>query len=430
MITLTSTELNYLIYRYLLEEGYHHSAYVFGRESMLEDNTEVPQILHDAIKKYVTRGVEMEYIEMHTDENNRIKKCTSKYSISTPHKCIETALEASPIYLKSQESDVSLCAWSSTGELVTGSRSCNLSLWMLPQKQAQNQWKLGVNEGFSHGITGISVESNSFFTKQQVSSTVIAAATNSGDIFVSDRQLEWRVLKAHKGPVVAVSLKGSNLLTGGWDGICKRWEIHKQSLVEVERWNLHNGAVMDIIPFDSGFATCSVDGSICCVDKDKGIMVLRGHSGEVNALKRAENVLVSCSDDSTVKLWNYNTPDAICTLEAHKKEVYTIDTNSKYVVSGSFDSNVCLWDIERQSLLSILEGHKKPIYSVAFSFDGSLIASAGLDYVVNIWDTRSYEIAKEFNVGSGVYQVQFSPSGSMLAVCSSNPHPLILELRR
>ncbi|KAI5181482.1 transducin (beta)-like 1 [Nematocida sp. AWRm80] len=428
MITLTSTELNYLVYRYLIEEGYTHSAYVFGRESMIEDAVNCPTINRNGLKNYVIKGVEMEYIEKHTDTKNGIRKCISKYSISMEHKCIDKVLEIEPRYLESQNSDVSLCAWAQNGELVTGSQNCILRIWDVPNPK--KEWQLGVNQNNSHGITGVAIESDSLFGTP-TKGTVVVGTTHSGDLFVSKNNQEWKVSQAHKGPIVSISLKDKELFTGGWDGICRKWETKEDTLQETNSWKLHNGSIMDILMLKKGFVTCSGDSTLCSIDKiTNKITKMTGHQNEVNALRHHKETIVSCSDDRTLRLWQFNNPTPLATLTGHTKEIYSIDISNETVASGSFDSTVKLWDITKQKLLSTLESHTKSIYTVAFSKDSTLLASGGLDSIVKLWDTRSNELAKEYYIGAGIYQLEFNPEGSALLVCSSNPRPILLEIRK
>ncbi|OAG29723.1 transducin (beta)-like 1 [Nematocida displodere] len=426
MITLTSTELNYLIFRYLVDEGYAHSAYVFGRESLIEDNPNTPEVEHNALKQYVSKGIEMEYIARHS-ENGRLKRCTAKYSISHYHKCTDQSLEIYPTYLETHNSDVSLCAWSEEGELVTGSQNCMLRLWSPPS--IKGEWQLGQNESSTHGITGLAIESSSRLIDERPG-TVVVGATHNGDLFVGKHGRDWRILQAHKGPIVALSLREASVVSGGWDGLCKEWIFNGDKLVENDRWVLHKGPVMDILSFPTGFVTCSVDTTLCTVDKEGAPVKMIGHTGEVNSIKRIGTSIVSCSDDGTLKIWKYGVAMPVETLTGHSKEVYSVATSYPHIASGSFDADVRIWECERGSLTAVLQGHTKAIYTVAFSPDGSLLASGGLDSTVRIWDTRSNGLAKEFLVGSGIYQVEFSPHNTTLAVCSSDPRPIVLDLRR
>lgn len=430
MITLTSTELNYLVYRYLIEEGYTHAAYVFGHETMIEDNPEVPQLQMNALKHYITKGIELEYVEKHTDMAGGLRKCTSKYSISAPHMCIEQEIEIHPVYLESQESDISLCAWAENGEMVTGSQNCLLRLWSVPN--ITREWKLGVNQNNAHGITGVAIESDSTFGNSKKGTTVVGT-THNGDLFITKNGKEWKTQQGHRGPIVAVSLKGDELLTGGWDGLCKRWKIENNSLVDVKAWSLHKGPIMDILSMEQGIVTCSADGTLGCIEKkkhDSHVLKLSGHDSEINSIIEMNGRIISCSDDKSLKIWKFNQKDPINTLTGHTQEVYSIASSQSIFASGSFDATVGLWSPERSEALQFLVGHNKPIYTVDFSQDGALLASGGLDPVVKLWDVRSNELVKEFDIGAAIYQIEFSPKNNSLLVCSSDPRPIILDIRK
>lgn len=65
-------------------------------------------------------------------------------------------------------------------------------------------------------------------------------------------------------------------------------------------------------------------------------------------------------------------------------------------------------------------GHRGPVVGIEFSPDGSLVASAGADGVVRIWDSQT-GLPRPFSAGvttSAVDQMEFSPTSERLAVLS------------
>ena len=62
------------------------------------------------------------------------------------------------------------------------------------------------------------------------------------------------------------------------------------------------------------------------------------------------------------------------------------------LASASCDHSVALWDTVTYNLISPLKGHRDMVYSVAFSQDGSRVASGGQDNQCIVWDARSFEI--------------------------------------
>src|ERR1700691_6450883 len=59
------------------------------------------------------------------------------------------------------------------------------------------------------------------------------------------------------------------------------------------------------------------------------------------------------------------------------------------IASGSDDKTVRIWDAKTGVHLSTLKGHSDLVQSVAFSPDGSHIASGSSDKTVQIWDAKT-----------------------------------------
>ncbi len=62
------------------------------------------------------------------------------------------------------------------------------------------------------------------------------------------------------------------------------------------------------------------------------------------------------------------------------------------IASGSTDKTVRLWDAASGDLLETLTGHEGTVSSVVFSPDGTRIVSGSVDQTVRLWDTASGEL--------------------------------------
>jgi WD40 repeat protein len=64
------------------------------------------------------------------------------------------------------------------------------------------------------------------------------------------------------------------------------------------------------------------------------------------------------------------------------------------VVSGSQDETVRYWDVRSGKCLRIITAHSETVTSVSFSRDGTLILSSGYDGVARIWDVYTGQCLK------------------------------------
>ncbi len=96
------------------------------------------------------------------------------------------------------------------------------------------------------------------------------------------------------------------------------------------------------------------------------------------------------------------------------------------LASGSWDRHVRLWDVQTGELvweLSDYGGRMKTVTSVAFSPDGSIVASSGStnDGKVRLWDPQTGELLRALEAGDRkrVTSVAFAPDGQTLASAST-----------
>ena len=62
------------------------------------------------------------------------------------------------------------------------------------------------------------------------------------------------------------------------------------------------------------------------------------------------------------------------------------------IVSGSNDHTIKIWDVKTGKVIKTLKGHMYSVESVAWSYNGLMIVSGSLDNTVNIWDVKSGNI--------------------------------------
>ena len=90
--------------------------------------------------------------------------------------------------------------------------------------------------------------------------------------------------------------------------------------------------------------------------------LLAPHSSHVSFSPNSRYVLAS-TQDSTIRLWNYQTSRCVKTYTGHTNRTYSLvaafsNTGGQYIVSGSEDAKIYIWDLQSRRIAQILEGHK------------------------------------------------------------------------
>ena len=110
-------------------------------------------------------------------------------------------------------------------------------------------------------------------------------------------------------------------------------------------------------------------------------------------------------------------PPVLVDLAGHDGDVFGVafSPDGTKVASTSNDQSIIVWNLADNAKVAQLKGHVGQVYGVAFHPGGQLLASCGADKSVILWNLADQKEVRRF-AGSAepLYQVTFTPDGKQL----------------
>src|SRR5262249_23247235 len=86
------------------------------------------------------------------------------------------------------------------------------------------------------------------------------------------------------------------------------------------------------------------------------------------------------------------------------------------LLATSSHNEVRLWELPSGQLNATLKGHLQDVVAVAFSRDGKTLVTGGMDGKVKLWNVTTHQELATFALGGLCPMLGFSADGRMLAV--------------
>src|SRR6218665_1567579 len=94
--------------------------------------------------------------------------------------------------------------------------------------------------------------------------------------------------------------------------------------------------------------------------------ILTGHTGYITSLLIEELYVVSGSADSTVRKWNMGSCECVTVYRGHTSKVSRVICTGEFLLSSSSDKTVRCWDFVEGTCLRVFRGHGNSVMTIAF----------------------------------------------------------------
>lgn len=187
----------------------------------------------------------------------------------------------------------------------------------------------------------------------------------------------------------------------------------------------HRAPVTRVIfhPIFSIMISASEDATIKLWDFETGDYerTMKGHTDSVQdvALDKDGKLLASCSADMSVKLWDFQTYECIKTMHGHDHNVSSVTflPTSDYIVSSSRDKTIKMWEVQTGFCVRTYTGHREWVRMVRVSLDGNLLASCSNDQTVRVWVAGGKDVKMEMRDHDHVVEcVAWAPEAATQAI--------------
>lgn len=405
-MSITSDELNFLVYRYLQESGYVHSAFVFAYESLVgRADLATADIPPGALINFLQKG--LQYIEIEKELEQGSGKLVNGLSLLSA----------------ARDSDEAIAGNNSAGAAGSGGDPMDIS---------DGTGRGGQGKGGAGATTlGLSGQGKG------------GAAAGDGAWVTKEDVTE---LKGHKMEVLvcAWNPKADVIASGSADSTVRLWTIPRgasglpagnvasknPTVLQHSSDDSSGSSSRDVTSLDwrpdgQQLASGSYDGTGRIWDlKGKLVKTLSCHKGTIFSIRWSPNCtyLLSGSVDKTAVVWDASSGTVLQVFDNHKEPVLDIAwRNNETFATCSTDKMIYLCEVGKQKPLTQFSGHTDEVNAIEWSSDSQRLVSCSDDFTARLWKPGNTNPVRTFNEHTAaIHQVKWCPTNPALFATASH----------
>ncbi|KAI8377737.1 WD40-repeat-containing domain protein [Radiomyces spectabilis] len=431
-MTLTSEEVNIIVYRYLQESGFRHSSFAFQYESQIQRSPYFDvNIQPGTLINVIHKGLQFMEIEAHMSEDGELLECTNPFSLLEPHQCDLTGR--------------SLNERSEPSPNPTAKRQRKEE--RRAQKEREKRARKDVETTESDAPPASTSSSITASTPAAAAAPAPAAPVNGhtvkeeADVVMNDTTNDEKegmakpretidpndiiVLEGHQNEVFSCSWNPvvPNLLaSGSGDATARLWQIGdgkdqvSKPIVLNHLPNLNDNkdvTTLDWNPSGTLLATGSYDGQArIWTQKGQLRFMMAHHRGPIFSLKwnKRGDLVLSGSADTTTVVWDPEAGEMKQQFELHTPILDVDWMDNSTFASCSSDKTIYICRVGQTKPLKKWVGHEDEVNAVRWDPTGRYLASCSDDMTTKIWSLSSDQPIQEIRGHRlQIYTLQWAP---------------------